>query len=68
MRGGGGVVGEERLVSVPKFHSLGKCTMTNIQSNWMFNSSYLLDCVNFCTCILECDIYFLTYAQSMCIA
>ena len=27
MRGDGGVIGEGRVVGVPKFHSLGKCTM-----------------------------------------
>ena len=32
MRGDGGVVGEESVVDVPKFHSWDKCTMplTNI--------------------------------------
>ena len=27
MRGDGGVAGEGRVVSAPKFHSRGKCTM-----------------------------------------
>ena len=41
MRGDSGVAGEGRIVGVPKFHSWGKCTMplTNINSNWMSNSS-----------------------------
>ena len=41
MRGEGGVAGEGRVVGVPKFHSLGKCTMplTNINSDWMPNAS-----------------------------
>ena len=35
VRGESGVAGEGKLVSVPKFDSLGKCTMllTNIQSD-----------------------------------
>ena len=47
MRGEGGVAGEGRVVGVPKFHSWGKCTMplTNINSNWMSNTS--LACVLF---------------------
>ena len=32
VRGEGGVDGEGRLIGVPKFHSLGKCTMTNIHA------------------------------------
>ena len=41
MRGDGGVVGEGRVVGVPKFHSWGKCTMPlmNINSDWMPNAS-----------------------------
>ena len=41
MRGDGGVAGEGRMVGVPKFHSLGKCTMplVNINSDWMSNAS-----------------------------
>ena len=41
MRGDSGVVGEGRVVGVPKFHSWGKCTMplTNINSDWMSNAS-----------------------------
>ena len=41
--GDGGVAGEGRVVGVPKFHALGKCTMTltltNINSDWMSNAS-----------------------------
>ena len=41
MRGDSGVAGEGRVVGVPKFHLWGKCTMslTNINSDWMFNAS-----------------------------
>ena len=41
MSGDGGVAGEGRIVSVPKFHSWVKCTMplTNINSDWMSNAS-----------------------------
>ena len=41
MRGDSGVAGEGRVVSVPKFHSWGKCTMslTNINSGWTSNAS-----------------------------
>ena len=41
VRGWGGVAGEGKLVDVPTFHSWGKCTMTltNIQSDWMSNTS-----------------------------
>ena len=41
MRGDSGVAGEGRVVGVPKFHSWGKCIMllTNINSNWMSNTS-----------------------------
>ena len=37
VKGEGGVAGEGRVVGVPKFHSLGKCTMplTNINSDWI---------------------------------
>ena len=47
MRGDGSVVGEGRIVGVPKFHSWGKCTMPlrNINSNWMCNASSSL-CIN----------------------
>ena len=47
MRGESGVVGEGRVVGVPKFHSWGKCTMplTNINSDWMSNASSGL-CIN----------------------
>ena len=40
MRGEDSVL-EGRLVGLPKFHSWGKCTMplTNIHSDWMFNTS-----------------------------
>ena len=41
MRGDGDVAGEGRVVGVPKFHSWGKCTMTltNLDSDWMSNTS-----------------------------
>ena len=41
MRVDSGVAGEERVAGIPKFHSLGKCTMplTNINSDWMSNAS-----------------------------
>ena len=50
MRGEGGVAGEGRVVGVPKFHSWDKCTMplTNINSNWMSNTSSDLLCINLC--------------------
>ena len=53
MRGDGGVIGEGRVVGVPKFHSLGKCTMplTNINSDWMSNASSGL-CINLFTYII----------------
>ena len=40
MRGDGSIVGEGRVVGVPKFHSWGKCTMalTNINSDWVSNA------------------------------
>ena len=39
MRGDCGVAGEGRLVGVPNFHSWGKCTMPNINSDLMSNAS-----------------------------
>ena len=41
VRGDGVVAGVGRVVGVPKFHSWGKCTMllTNINSDWMSNTS-----------------------------
>ena len=41
MRGDSGVVGEGRVVGIPKFYSWSKCTMplTNINSDWMSNAS-----------------------------
>ena len=41
MRGDGDVVGEGRIVGVPKFHSRAKCTMplTNINSDLMSDAS-----------------------------
>ena len=39
MRDDGGVAGEGRVVGVPKFHSLGKCTVINIKSDWMSKAS-----------------------------
>ena len=49
MTGEGGVASEGRVVGIPKFHSWGKCTMalTNINSNWMSNTSSGL-CINLC--------------------
>ena len=38
MRGDGGVAGEERIVSVLKFHSWGTCTMS-LTKDWMSNAS-----------------------------
>ena len=42
MRGDSSVAGEGRVVCVPKFHSMGKCTMplTNINSDCIFNASF----------------------------
>ena len=70
MRGEGGVAGEGRVVGVPKFHSWDKCTMalTNINSNWMSNTSSGL-CINLFIlyyiilrgsfkCILGCNLYY----------
>ena len=39
MRGDSVVAGEGKVVSIPKFHSWGKCTMplTNIRSDWISN-------------------------------
>ena len=53
MRGEGDVAGEGRVVGVPKFHSLGKCTMplTIINSDWMSNASSGL-CINLFVYIL----------------
>jgi len=47
VRGDGGVAGEGRVVGVPKFHCLGKCTMPllNINSDWMSNTCLPLACV-----------------------
>jgi len=47
VRGESGVAGEGRVVGVPKVHSWGKCTMklTNINSDWMSNTSSVL-CIN----------------------
>ena len=66
MRGDGGVAGEGKVVGVPKskFHSWGKCTMTltNINSDWMSNTSSGL-CVTLyyhtgpLSCILGCNHY-----------
>ena len=39
MRGDSGVVGEGRVVGVPKFHSWGTMPLTNINSDWMSNAS-----------------------------
>ena len=43
--GEGGVTGERRVVGVPKFHSWGKCTMPNINSDLLSNTSSSL-CIN----------------------
>ena len=50
MRGDSFVAGEGRVVVVPKFHSWDKCTLllTNINSDWMSNTSSGL-----------CSIYFI---------
>ena len=79
MRGEGGVDREGRVVGVPKFHSWDKCTMalTNINSNWMSNTSsgLLLTCAIYIilcylcylyytgplSCILGCNKLFLEY-------
>ena len=55
MRGDSGVVGEGRVVGVPKFHSWGKCTMPlmNINSDWMSNASSGL-------CITLSYLYYIT--------
>ena len=47
MRGYGGVAGEEKLVGMQRFHSLGKYTMlsTIINSNGTSNASFVL-CIN----------------------
>ena len=39
MRGDSGVAGEGRVVGIPKFYSLGKCTipLTNINSDGISN-------------------------------
>ena len=60
MRGDSGVAGEGRVVGVPKFHSWGKCTMTltNINSNWMSNTSSGLHIICYAgplSCILGCN-------------
>ena len=39
MRGDSGVAGEGKVVSVPKFHSWGKCTMPLTNIDWMSNAS-----------------------------
>ena len=42
VRGDCGIAGEGRLDGVPKFHSLGECTMPlmNINSDWMSNAFF----------------------------
>ena len=63
MRGDSGVVGEGRVVGIPKFHPFGKCAMplTNINSNWMSNASsglciIILYYAGPSSCILGCNI------------
>ena len=50
MRGDGGIAGEGSVVSVPKFHSWGKCTvvLTNIKSDWMTKASSALCIILYC--------------------
>ena len=59
MRGEGVVAGEGSVVGVPKFH-WSKCTMplTNINSDWMSNSSSDL-------CINLVILYYLYYADPL---
>ena len=59
VKGEGGVAGEGRVVSLPKFHSWGKCTMpsTNINSDWMSNASSVLCIMLFMLCYL-CYLYY----------
>ena len=54
MRGDGGVAGEGRVASVPKFDSWVKCTMslTNISSDWMSNASCGLSIILYITRVL----------------
>ena len=50
MRVDSGVAGEERVAGIPKFHSLGKCTMplTDINSDWISNASSGLCVILYC--------------------
>ena len=67
MRGDSCVAGERRAVGIPKFHSWSKCTMplTNINSDWMSNSSsglciillFILYYAGPLSCILGCNEY-----------
>ena len=56
MRGDGGVTGEGRGVGVQKFHSWGKCTMplTNINLDWMSNTSSGLHIILYYVGLLSC--------------
>ena len=62
VKGDSDVAGEGRVVGVPKFLSLGKCTMplTNINSDWTSNASsglsiILLYYAGPLSCILGCN-------------
>ena len=71
MRGDGGVAGEGRVVGVSKFHSWGKCTMTltNINSDWMSNTSsglrIILYYVGPLSCILGYNKHLLIFSESV---
>ena len=64
--GDGGVAGEGRVVSLPKFHSWGKCAIAlmNINSDWMSNASSGLRIIYTgpLSCILGSNIILLTIA------
>ena len=62
MRGDSGVAGEGKVVSIPKFHSWGKCTMplTNINSDWISNASSGL-CIILLYYIILYYLYYLYY-------
>ena len=64
--GDSGVAGEGRVVSLPKFHSWGKCAIAlmNINSDWMSNASSGLRNIYIgpLSCILGSNIILLTIA------
>ena len=71
MRGDCGVAGEGRLIGVPKFHSWCKCTMplTNINSDWMSNTSSGL-CIIFnprCACAARVTVLGLCVCLCVCV-